>query len=149
MGGQKDRPQILLRIDLLHNEALDDVADLDVVEFLDLHTAFVAVCNFLDIVLKAAQGCKLALVYDDIITQNAYRAAALNLTVGDIAAGYGANLGDLIGLANLGMADDSFLEFGGKHTLHCRFDFVDAVVNGTYAYRHWNGQHYHGQRYRV
>ena len=53
---------------LLHNEALDNVADLDVVELFNLHAALVAAGNFLDVVLEAAQRCKLALMDNDIIT---------------------------------------------------------------------------------
>ena len=56
----------LVGSDLLHDEALDDVADLDVVELLDLHAAFIALGDLADVVLEAAQGGKLALVDDDV-----------------------------------------------------------------------------------
>ena len=100
--------------DLLHDEAFDHIADLDVVELLHLHAAFVAARDLLDVVLETAQGRKLALVNDDIVTQDANLAAALDLAVGAVAAADGADLGDLVGLAHLGMADDDFLELGGS-----------------------------------
>ena len=47
---------------LLHDEALDNVADLYIVEFFDLHAALIAAGDFLNVVLEAAQRRKLALV---------------------------------------------------------------------------------------
>ena len=114
---------------LLHYEALDNVADLDIIELLDLHTALVAACNFLNVVLEAAQRCQLALVNNDIIAQHAHGAAALDLAVEDVAAGNGADLGDLVGLADLRMTDDDLLELRCEHALHCGFDLINAVVD--------------------
>ena len=71
-----------LRLDLFHDEALDHVADLDVVELLDLHAALVAGGDLLDVVLEAAQGGQIALVDDDVVAQDAHLAAALDLAPG-------------------------------------------------------------------
>ena len=66
---------------------------------------------------------------DDIVAQNADRRVARDLAVLDVAARDGADGGDLIGLTDLGVADDGLAELGRKHTLHGVGDLVDGIIN--------------------
>ncbi len=69
-GKRSARIILFLCVYLLHHEALDDVAFLDVVELFDLHAAFVTGGDFLNVVLEAAQRSKLALMDNDIVAQD-------------------------------------------------------------------------------
>ena len=71
----------------------------------------------------------MALVDDDAVAHDARLAGALDLAVGDVAAGDGADVGHLEGLADLGVADDVLAELWREHTLHGRLDLIDGVVN--------------------
>ena len=104
-----------LSLQLLVDEALDDVAFLDVVELFDLHAAFVTGGDFLNVVLEAAQRSKLALKNDDVVAVDAHAAVALDLAVLHIAAAHGADLGHAERLADLGVADDDFVELRREH----------------------------------
>ena len=67
-------------VDLLHDEALDHIADLDVVELLHLHAAFIAGGDFLHVVLEAAQRGKLPLVDDNVVAEDPpFMAASISL----------------------------------------------------------------------
>ncbi len=68
---------------------------------------------------------------NDIVSEHAYRAASLDLTVEDIASGNCADLGNLIGLAYFSVADNDFRELRRKHTLHGSLYLVDAVIDYT------------------
>ena len=89
----------ILLFDLLHDVGLDHVALLDVVELLEVQAALVAGGDLLDRVLEALEGGEMALVDDDAVTHDARLAGALDLAVGDVAAGDGADIGHLEGLA--------------------------------------------------
>ena len=69
-GKRSARIILFLCVYLLHHEALDNIADLDVIELLDLHAAFIAAGDFLDVVPEAAQRSKLALMDNDIVAQD-------------------------------------------------------------------------------
>src|SRR5215470_16750761 len=56
------------RLDFLDVEALDDVADLDVVVVLERHAALEAVLHLADLVLEAAQGLQRAFVDHHVVT---------------------------------------------------------------------------------
>src|SRR5712671_3068061 len=55
--------------DFLDLEALDHVADLDVLIILEGHAAFVAFAHLADLVLEAFQRLQGALVNDDVVAQ--------------------------------------------------------------------------------
>ncbi len=97
------------RVDLLHDEALDDISDLDIVEFFNLHAAFVAARDLFDVIFEAAERGKLTLVDNDVVPQDTDLAAALDLAVGAVAAADGAELVELVGIAQFGMADVGLL----------------------------------------
>ena len=92
-----------------HYKALDNIANFDIVEFIDLHTAFIVCCYFSYIVLETSERSKLALVDNNVITQNSNLATSLDLTFLNIAATYCTNFGDLVCLSYLSMADYMFL----------------------------------------
>ena len=60
------------RADLFFNEGLEHVADLDVVEALEVHSALVALLDFANVVLEAAQAGELSSPEDDPVAQQAY-----------------------------------------------------------------------------
>ena len=66
---------------------------------------------------------------DNTIPDDTHLAAPLDLAVLNVAAGNGTHAGDLVGLAHLGMADESLPELGGQHTLHGSLHLVDGVVD--------------------
>ena len=66
---------------------------------------------------------------NDVVTQHTHLAAALDLAILAVAAADRADLRDLVGLANLGVADHALAELRREHTLHGRLDLVDTVVN--------------------
>ena len=104
----------LLR-DFLHGKGFNNVAFLDVVEFLDGHAALVAGGDLLHLILKPLQGGQNALVdYNAVPHQANLAVLALDLAVLDIAAGHGAHAGDLVGLAHLGMAQQSLRYLGAS-----------------------------------
>ena len=71
----------------------------------------------------------MTLVDDDTVAHDTNVARALDLTVLHIAAGNRADRGDLVGLADLGVADDGLAELRREHTLHSSLDLVDRIVN--------------------
>ena len=71
----------------------------------------------------------MTLVDDDTVAHDTHVARALDLAVGDIAARDSADRGDLVGLANFGVADDGLAELRREHTLHSSLDLVDRIVN--------------------
>ena len=81
--------------DFLHDEALDDIAFLDVVVAFQTHAALEASRHFLDVFLVVLQAAQLALEHDDILAQQANLRIALHLAVGDVAAGDNARARNL------------------------------------------------------
>lgn len=62
-----------------HDEALDDVAFLDIGIILKADTALIAVRNFLNRVLETLERGELAFVNDDVVAQQANLRIALEL----------------------------------------------------------------------
>ena len=90
--------------DLLLGVAFDDVADLDVVEILDVETAVHAGGDFLDVVLVTLQGAESARVDHDAIADDADLRVTGDLAVQNHTAGDGADLADLEGFADFEVA---------------------------------------------
>ena len=65
----------------------------------------------------------------DAVPDHPDGAATDDLAVLDIAAGHGAHAGDLVGLADLRVAQHHFPVLGGQHALHGRLDLIDAVID--------------------
>src|SRR5215470_17897707 len=72
--------------DLLHLEAFDDVADLDVVVILEGHAALVAFLDLAHLVLEALERLQAAFVDDHVVAQQAHSRAALHRALGHHAA---------------------------------------------------------------
>src|SRR6185312_3513096 len=110
-------------------EALDLVADLDVVVLLHGNAAFHAAAHFVDEVLEAAQRFQLALEHHGVVAQHADRLAAFDVAFGDHAAGDRTELGAAEHVAHLGDADDLLADLhaeqAGRRLLH----LVDHVVD--------------------
>ncbi len=60
-----------IRLDLLHDEGLENIADLDIIELFKSDTAFVALCHFLGVVLEALERGDLILENDHAVTKDA------------------------------------------------------------------------------
>ena len=108
---------------------LDDVADADVVERLDVQTAVLTDSDLLDIVLEPLERPELAGVDDDTVADDADGRGPLELALADHTPGDGADLGNLENLQDLDRGDDLFLHDGLKHTLDSVLDVVDGVVD--------------------
>ena len=65
----------------------------------------------------------------DAVPDHPDGAATDDLAVLDVAAGHGAHAGDLVGLADLRVAQHHFPVLGGQHALHGRLDLIDAVID--------------------
>ena len=66
---------------------------------------------------------------DDVVPENPDLGVSCDLAVLDHAARDGAHGADLIGHADLGVADDHFLKLGRQHTLHGGLNFIDGIVD--------------------
>src|SRR3954449_6394128 len=117
----------LLR-DLLERVALDDVADLILVEIAELDTALETDANFLHVVLEAAQGRKPAVVNRLATTLHARARSARNSAIGDEAA-CNDTARQLEDLLDLGVTDDGFAMLRIEHLRHRFFDLIDQLVN--------------------
>ena len=89
---------------LLHLEALKDVAFLDVLELCQGDAALKARGNLLGVILEALQAGNGILADDDAVTDQTQLGVAGDFAVGNAAACDGADAGDLVDLADLGLA---------------------------------------------
>ena len=128
-GGIAAAPILRLLGDFLHGIAFHNIALFDIVEFFNGQAALVAAGHFLRRVLESLEGTQHALVNDDAVPDQADGAVADDLAVLDVAARHGAHAGDLVGLADLRVTQQSLPVLGGQHTLHGGSDFVNAVVD--------------------
>ena len=102
-------------LDLLHNEGLENIANLDIVEFFKTDTALVAGSHFAGIVLKSLKRGNLILKDHNAVTNNADLRLTGNLTVLNIGACNGANVGYVNGLAYLCVTEQVLAELGCEH----------------------------------
>ena len=68
-------------------------------------------------------------MHHNVVPEHPNQGVSRDLAVLDHAAGDGADGGDLVGHAHLGMADDHFLVLGSQHTLHGGLNFVHGIVD--------------------
>ena len=122
-------PMLLGTLDLLDAEALDDVADLDVLVALDANAAFIALLDGLDVVFEAAQRGNLALEDDRGVAHDANLVIAGDFALGDIATGDVADLRDAEHVANLGDTRIALDDFGSEHADACGVDVLDSLVD--------------------
>ena len=85
--------RIALPLDLLHLEALEDVARLDVAELLQGDAALVAAGDFLHAVLEALEGSDLTFVDHDAVTHQAHGIGRGDLALLDADTGGDADAG--------------------------------------------------------
>ena len=102
---------------------------MDVVETLQRAAAFEAGHDFLGVVLAPLEGCEGAGVDHDTVADEADLGLGDELAFLDLAAGDGADLGDLEGLLDLGGGGDLFLLLRLEETLDTFLDLVDTVVD--------------------
>src|SRR5690242_20090064 len=114
---------------LLHLEALDDVAGLDVLIVLEGHAALVAFLDLADLVLEALQRLEGALVDDDVVAQQPDLGAALDDALRHHAAGDLADLGDVEDLADRGIAEEMLAQRRRQEAAERRLQIVDHVVD--------------------
>src|SRR6185312_17544064 len=112
--------------------ALENVADLDVVEVLDADAALEPVLHFLHVVLEAPQGPDDAVVHFDAVANDANATLTVDQAAPHVAAGDRADLGHLERVAHFGLAEYDFLLVRAKHALergaHVRHRLVDDLV---------------------
>src|SRR3990167_4274404 len=124
------QPLVELALDLLDGEALDHVADLDVLEAGEHHAAFLADGDFVDLVLEALERLQGAQFQDhDVLTDDPDLGALADHAFGDLTAGDLADLADVEGLQNLGVAKEGFALDRGQHAREHAFDVVQQVVD--------------------
>ena len=112
--------------------ALDDVADLDVVEVLDADTALEPFAHFAHVVLEALERRERAVEHLDAVANDAHAALAVDDAAADRAAGDRSDARDLEHLAHFGFAEHDFALFGTQHAFHRGANvghrFVDDAV---------------------
>lgn len=115
--------------DFFEEVALDDVADFVFLKVAgEADAAFEAVADFFDFVLEAAEGGDTAVVNGLFVAEDAGAGGAGDAAIGDVATGDAA-FGEVEELADFGVADDSFAEFGFEEAGHCLFDLVNELVD--------------------
>src|SRR5690606_30718379 len=114
---------------LPHLEALDDVADLDVV-VADADTALEALADLGGVVLEAAQRRHREVVgHHHAVADEPGLGVALDDTRGDHRTGHVADPRDLEDLADLGGAELDLLVLRLEHALEGRLDLLDRLVD--------------------
>ena len=121
--------ELLRALDLFHLVALDGVAHLQVLELLDADAALVALLHGLHVVLEAAQRRHVALEDDRAVAHDAHLVVAVDLAFHDVAAGDGAHLRHLEGLAHLGDAGVLFHDIGRQQTHARGVDVLDGLID--------------------
>ena len=70
-------------LDLFDSVSLDNVTYLDVIVTLDIETAVLTQCHFLDIILESLEGSELTCVDHDTVADHAHFGSSLDLTIAD------------------------------------------------------------------
>ena len=96
--------------DFLDLEALDEIANLDVVVILEPGATLVPFTGLSDFVLETTQGLQGALVNNHVVPQQPHLRAAADIALGHETAGDLADLGDVEDLANFRVAQELFLQ---------------------------------------
>src|ERR1700730_13411282 len=91
---------------------LDEVAGFDVLETIEADAAVEPGAHLGDVVLEAPQRSDLAFVDDAVVAQQAHRGAARDHPFDHVAAGDGAHLRHLEGIADLGPSGGDLAEGG-------------------------------------
>src|SRR5665213_4439892 len=109
---------------------LEDIPDLKVVVAGEFDAAFEAGFYFLDVVLDAFEGFDGDVLCDDhAAARQADSAAALDVAVGDEAAGDAAHPADLEHLPHLGMPVQFLAHFGFEHARQGLLEIVEDLVD--------------------
>src|SRR5271157_5032663 len=116
------------RPDLLGVVALDDVAHLVAVEIVQLDAALEAGAHLVCVVLEALERRNLALVHDLAGPAQAGRGSAVDLALGDEAAGHKA-LGERERRAHLGGTELDLLDVGIEQVRHHLAHLVPELVD--------------------
>ena len=116
-------------LDLLHDIRLKDISNLDVIELLKSNTALVAAHDLACVVLESLERGNLILKDHDAVTNHADLRLSCDLTVLNIASRNRTDVGNVNGLTNLCVTEQILAELGIEHTLHCRLDLLQALVN--------------------
>src|SRR4051812_38071913 len=103
--------------DLLLPIALEDIADLDVVEILNTDTALEAFAHFLHVVLEATERRDSAVVDLDAVAHDANAASAVDDAVPHRASSDDAHARHLEQLAHFGFAEHCLALFRPQHSL--------------------------------
>ncbi len=120
-----------LSCDLLHYKCFEYIAFFDIIEFFQSYTAFIARCNFLDIVLETAERGNLVLKYNYAVAHYSYLSGAGNLAVLNIRACDGSDAGNMDSLAYLGMTEDNLAVYRLEHTLDSGFYLLYAFIDDS------------------
>src|SRR5690606_23958597 len=113
----------------LDAEALDLVADLEVVEAGDVEAALEALAHLADVVLEALQAAELALVDLDAVAHHAHAATAVDRALRDVAARHRPDPRDLEELAHLGHTEQDFLLLRREHAFQRVLNILDRLVD--------------------
>src|SRR5690606_36783322 len=115
-------------LDLFDGEALDVVAFLDVLEALELHAALLARRHLVDLVLEAFERVEHAQLQNHhVVADDADARALADHAFGDAAARDPADLGDVEGLQNLGVAQEGFALERRHHAREHALNVVQQV----------------------
>src|SRR5262245_21688996 len=109
--------------------ALDDVADLDVVEVLDADTALESFADFARVVLEAFERRDRAVEHFDAVANEANASLTVDHAAANRATGDGADTRDLEDLAHLCLALHDLALFGAQHAFHRSADIGHRLVD--------------------
>lgn len=99
-----------------HFEGFDNIADLDVVEVFEADAALVALEDFADVVLEAAERGNLAVVHNHAVAEQTDAGVTGELAVDDMAARDGADLRHGEDFAHFGLAEVHLAADGSEQT---------------------------------
>src|SRR5205085_4688759 len=114
---------------LLDLEALDHIANLDVLVVLEGHAAFVALADLADLVLEPLQRLQAALMDHDIVAQQPHFGAPPDDSLSDHAAGDFAGSGDVEHLADRGIAEEPLAQSRCQHPRKRVPHVVDHIID--------------------
>ena len=109
--------------DLLHPVKFQDIANLEIVKFLDADAAFVTGSYFFDIVLETFKTADRGIREDLTVAPDTYVCVSGNFTIGNITAGYLGFTGGKDS-ADFRVTIDYFGEYWLKQALHRFGDII-------------------------
>ena len=105
------------------------VTDLNVIIVFKAHTAFIAFFNFLDVFFETFELAEIAVMDNDIVTQQADFCTAFDQPFGNHTAGNFAHPGNIKDIADFGITENLLFEFGRQHAFQTFLHVIGHIVD--------------------